>query len=243
MSRLSNGLTPAPTPAPAPASTSLLLPPSAWFRLALPCRPPRRGPTSQGRRPASGPPGVVPAPRDRAALGPGTVGRSSAPPGIRKGSGSRRRSRESPARSSATAPSPTPPRASSSGSIPATLGTSTGPRGSATAMTPRSSRSASRSSTWRWPSGRSTGRSPTLPRAWPDRPPGPRCSPTAGSWNCSCPPRQSTASTPRRIDGSGSRTGLTDPHRGDQFLGVGRDFPVAEDPSLWATLELIDEPA
>jgi hypothetical protein len=34
---------------------------------------------------------------------------------------------------------------------------------------------------------------------------------------------------------------VTDPDRGDQFLGVGRDFPVAEDPSLWATLELRDE--
>jgi hypothetical protein len=36
---------------------------------------------------------------------------------------------------------------------------------------------------------------------------------------------------------------VTDPDRGDQFLGVGRDFPVAENPSLWATLELRDEPA
>jgi hypothetical protein len=26
----------------------------------------------------------------------------------------------------------------------------------------------------------------------------------------------------------------------DQFLGVGRDFPIGENPSLWATLELID---
>ena len=33
---------------------------------------------------------------------------------------------------------------------------------------------------------------------------------------------------------------VTDPDRGDQFLGVGREFPVAEDPSLWATLELRD---
>lgn len=31
-----------------------------------------------------------------------------------------------------------------------------------------------------------------------------------------------------------------DPERGDQFLAVGREFPVGEDPSLWATLELID---
>ncbi len=30
----------------------------------------------------------------------------------------------------------------------------------------------------------------------------------------------------------------TDPDRGDQFLGVGREFPVGEDPSLWATLTL-----
>jgi hypothetical protein len=36
---------------------------------------------------------------------------------------------------------------------------------------------------------------------------------------------------------------VTDPDRGDQFLTVGRDFPVGEDPSLWATLELRDDPA
>lgn len=34
---------------------------------------------------------------------------------------------------------------------------------------------------------------------------------------------------------------VTDPDRGDQFLGVGRDFPIGEDPSLWATLELRDD--
>ena len=33
---------------------------------------------------------------------------------------------------------------------------------------------------------------------------------------------------------------VTDPDRGDQYLGVGREFPVGEDPSLWATLELRD---
>jgi hypothetical protein len=31
---------------------------------------------------------------------------------------------------------------------------------------------------------------------------------------------------------------VTDPDRDDQFLTVGREFPVGEDPSLWATLEL-----
>ena len=31
---------------------------------------------------------------------------------------------------------------------------------------------------------------------------------------------------------------VTDPDRGDQFLAVGHGFPVAEDPSLWSTLEL-----
>lgn len=36
---------------------------------------------------------------------------------------------------------------------------------------------------------------------------------------------------------------VTDPTRGDQFLTVGRDFPIAEDPSLWCTLELTDDPA
>jgi hypothetical protein len=33
---------------------------------------------------------------------------------------------------------------------------------------------------------------------------------------------------------------VTDPDREDQFLGIGRDFPVGENPSLWATLELRD---
>ncbi len=36
---------------------------------------------------------------------------------------------------------------------------------------------------------------------------------------------------------------IASPERGDQYLGVGRDFPIAEDPSLWATLELQDTPA
>jgi hypothetical protein len=31
---------------------------------------------------------------------------------------------------------------------------------------------------------------------------------------------------------------VTDPDRGDQYLTVGREFPIGEDPSLWATLEL-----
>lgn len=34
---------------------------------------------------------------------------------------------------------------------------------------------------------------------------------------------------------------VTDPDREDQFLGVGREFPVGENPSLWATLELRGE--
>ena len=34
---------------------------------------------------------------------------------------------------------------------------------------------------------------------------------------------------------------MTDHVREDQFLGVGRDFPVGENPSLWATLELCDQ--
>ncbi len=33
---------------------------------------------------------------------------------------------------------------------------------------------------------------------------------------------------------------IADFHREDQFLGVGRDFPIGENPSLWATLELRD---
>ena len=33
---------------------------------------------------------------------------------------------------------------------------------------------------------------------------------------------------------------VTESERGDQFLAVGRDFPIGEDPSLWATLELLD---
>jgi hypothetical protein len=33
---------------------------------------------------------------------------------------------------------------------------------------------------------------------------------------------------------------IADHVRDDQFLGVGREFPVGENPSLWATLELCD---
>lgn len=33
---------------------------------------------------------------------------------------------------------------------------------------------------------------------------------------------------------------VTTPDREDQFLGVGREFPVGENPSLWSTLELRD---
>lgn len=33
---------------------------------------------------------------------------------------------------------------------------------------------------------------------------------------------------------------VSDPNREDQFLGVGREFPVGENPSLWTTLELRD---
>jgi hypothetical protein len=31
---------------------------------------------------------------------------------------------------------------------------------------------------------------------------------------------------------------VSDPDRGGEFLGVGREFPVGENPSLWSTLEL-----
>jgi hypothetical protein len=33
---------------------------------------------------------------------------------------------------------------------------------------------------------------------------------------------------------------VTDPERDDQFLGIGREFPIGENPSLWATLELLE---
>ncbi len=33
---------------------------------------------------------------------------------------------------------------------------------------------------------------------------------------------------------------VTDPDRGDIFAGVGREFPIGEDPSLWATMILED---
>lgn len=33
---------------------------------------------------------------------------------------------------------------------------------------------------------------------------------------------------------------VTDPDRGDQFLTLGREFPIGEDPSLWSTLELTE---
>jgi hypothetical protein len=34
---------------------------------------------------------------------------------------------------------------------------------------------------------------------------------------------------------------VTDAEREDQFLSVGREFPISEDPSLWSTLELREE--
>lgn len=34
---------------------------------------------------------------------------------------------------------------------------------------------------------------------------------------------------------------VSDPDRPDQFLGVGREFPIGENPSLWSTLELRDD--
>lgn len=34
---------------------------------------------------------------------------------------------------------------------------------------------------------------------------------------------------------------VTDLEHEDQFLGVGREFPVGENPSLWSTLELLDD--
>lgn len=34
---------------------------------------------------------------------------------------------------------------------------------------------------------------------------------------------------------------IGDPERGDSFLTLGREFPIGEDPSLWATLCLVDE--
>jgi hypothetical protein len=36
---------------------------------------------------------------------------------------------------------------------------------------------------------------------------------------------------------------VVEPTQGEQFFGVGREFPIDTDPSLWATLELRDEPA
>ena len=33
---------------------------------------------------------------------------------------------------------------------------------------------------------------------------------------------------------------VSDPDRPDQFLGVGREFPIGENPSLWSTLELVE---
>ncbi len=35
---------------------------------------------------------------------------------------------------------------------------------------------------------------------------------------------------------------VTDPDRGEFYSGVGREFPIGEDPSLWATLILADDP-
>ena len=35
---------------------------------------------------------------------------------------------------------------------------------------------------------------------------------------------------------------VIDPNQEDQFLGVGREFPIGENPSLWATLDLQESP-
>ncbi len=36
---------------------------------------------------------------------------------------------------------------------------------------------------------------------------------------------------------------INDADRGAVNLGVGREFPIGEDPSLWGTLVLADDPA
>lgn len=45
------------------------------------------------------------------------------------------------------------------------------------------------------------------------------------------------AETNRRL---GFAYHVFDPDRSDEFLGVGREFPVGENPSLWSTLELVE---
>lgn len=35
---------------------------------------------------------------------------------------------------------------------------------------------------------------------------------------------------------------VSDPDRNDEMLGVGREFPIGENPSLWSTLEMVEGP-
>ena len=130
---------------------------------------------------------------------------------------------------------------SRSGSTREIRATSTVPLGSATDSWPGSSpakggRSRSRSS--RSPS---LGPSPT-PRS---RPPGwfrgaPSGPSRAGGSNCFFPSGSLHGFDPETNRRLGFYYQATDPDRGDQYLGVGREFPVGEDPSLWATLCLAE---
>ena len=69
-----------------------------------------------------------------------------------------------------------------------------------------------------------------------------RCEVTRGGWRLEVFFRATALNgfdpeTNRRL---GFAYQVTDLEREDRFLTVGRDFPIGEDPSLWATLELVD---
>ena len=62
----------------------------------------------------------------------------------------------------------------------------------------------------------------------------------AGDWSCFCRPRASMGSIPTIIAALVSVIKSPTPAQPLELLGVGREFPIGENPSLWSTLELVD---
>ena len=216
-----------------------LLPQAFWFRLSIPCRRidglPRTGPRGRlldlpescalpdlaqlegGRswaevRVAWNPAGL--------AVAIEATGKSG-PIELRRGSHAR----------------PTGPR---SGSTRATRAASTGPPGSATAS-PRSSPRAVRGPRLevelaQRPIARAVADAPTCPIETLSA----RAERLSGGWRLELffPAEALHGFDPETNRRLGFAYQVSDPDREDQFLGVGREFPIGEDPSLWSTLEL-----
>ena len=170
-------------------------------------------------------------------------------PGPTSGSPGTRRAWPSPSRPpgsralDAPETGPSGRTASRSGSTPATPATSTARPGSATASPPRLVASG--------PRGRPRGRGVQQAdrprdRRRPDLPPRDilRRAPSgcAKGWRLELflPAEALHGFDPETNRRLGFAYQVTDPDREDQFLGVGREFPVGENPSLWSTLELRD---